>query len=205
MRRPATDTVCRAFADAYVAEGAKLPTETQEARYFDRLAQAYPIHPEIFDRLYEDWTTIDGFQRTRGVLKLMAKVIHKLWKDDNKDLLILPGQPAAVRRQHARNELLYYPAALAGTGASTRTSTASAPRRPSSRPKEPRFGAVQRRARGRAHGLPSAARRRPSPRDSPRASAGSTGAACCSAACSRARPRRCTPTRSIAWSTGCTT
>src|SRR3989441_1168113 len=53
------DAVCRAFADAYVAEGAKLPSETQEARYFDRLLQAYPIHPEVFDRLYEDWTTID--------------------------------------------------------------------------------------------------------------------------------------------------
>jgi len=32
---------------------------------YDRLLQAYPIHPEVFDRLYEDWTTIDGFQRTR--------------------------------------------------------------------------------------------------------------------------------------------
>ncbi len=87
----ARDAVCRAFADAYVAEGAKLPAETQEARYYDRLVQAYPIHPEVFDRLYEDWTTIDGFQRTRGVLKLMAKVIYRLWKDDNKDLMILPG------------------------------------------------------------------------------------------------------------------
>ena len=53
--------------------------------------QAYPIHPEVFDRLYEDWSTLDGFQRTRGVLKLMAKVIYRLWKDDNNDLLILPG------------------------------------------------------------------------------------------------------------------
>ena len=53
--------VCRAFADAYVAEGAKLPSETQEGRYYDRLLQAYPIHPEVFDRLYEDWATIDGF------------------------------------------------------------------------------------------------------------------------------------------------
>ena len=48
------DAVCRAFADAYISEGAKLPSETQEARYFDRLMQAYPIHPEVFDRLYED-------------------------------------------------------------------------------------------------------------------------------------------------------
>src|SRR6185503_4017505 len=73
------DAVCRAFADAYVAEGSRLSSETQEARYFERLVQAYPIHPEIFDRLYEDWSTLDGFQRTRGVLKLMAKVIYRLW------------------------------------------------------------------------------------------------------------------------------
>ncbi len=99
--------VCRAFADAYVAEGAKLPSETQEARYFDRLLQAYPIHPEVFDRLYEDWTTIDGFQRTRGVLKLMAKVIYRLWKDDNKDLMILPGS-LPLYDGNARNELTYH-------------------------------------------------------------------------------------------------
>ncbi len=59
----ARDAVCRAFADAYIAEGAKLPSETQEGRYYDRLMQAYPIHPEVFDRLYEDWATIEGFQR----------------------------------------------------------------------------------------------------------------------------------------------
>jgi predicted AAA+ superfamily ATPase len=101
------DAVCRAFADAYVGEGAKLPTETQEGRYYDRLVQAYPIHPEVFDRLYEDWTTIDGFQRTRGVLKLMAKVIYCLWKDDNKDLMILPGS-LPLHDGSTRNELAYY-------------------------------------------------------------------------------------------------
>jgi predicted AAA+ superfamily ATPase len=101
------DAVCRAFTDAYVAEGSKLPSETQEGRYYDRLVQAYPIHPEVFDRLYEDWTTIDGFQRTRGVLKLMAKVIYRLWKDDNKDLMILPGS-LPLHDGSSRNELTYY-------------------------------------------------------------------------------------------------
>jgi predicted AAA+ superfamily ATPase len=103
----AREVVCRAFADAYVAEGAKLPTETQEARYRDRLLQAYPIHPEVFDRLYEDWTTIEGFQRTRGVLKLMAKAIHRMWKDDNKDLMILPGS-LPLYDGGSRNELTVY-------------------------------------------------------------------------------------------------
>lgn len=101
------DAVCRAFADIYVKEGARLPSETQEGRYYDRLVQAYPIHPEVFDRLYEDWTTIDGFQRTRGVLKLMAKVIYRLWQEDNRDLLILPGS-LPLHDGSTRNELTYY-------------------------------------------------------------------------------------------------
>ena len=101
------EAVCRAFADAYVAEGARLPAETQEGRYYDRLLQAYPIHPEVFDRLYEDWSTIDGFQRTRGVLKLMAKIIYRLWKDDNTDLMILPAS-LPLHDGSSRNELTYY-------------------------------------------------------------------------------------------------
>jgi len=103
----ARDLVCRAFADAYVAEGAKVPQETQESRYFDRMVQSYPIHPEVFTQLYEEWTTIEGFQRTRGVLKLMAKVIYRLWQDNNMDLMILPGS-LPLYDGSARNELTYY-------------------------------------------------------------------------------------------------
>ena len=101
------DEVCRAFADAYVTEGIKVPQETQEARYYDRMVQSYPIHPEVFTQLYEEWTTIEGFQRTRGVLKLMAKVIYRLWQDNNKDLMILPAS-IPLYDGSARNELIYY-------------------------------------------------------------------------------------------------
>ena len=99
--------VCRAYADFYVANSADVPHETQESRYYERLIQAYPIHPEVFDRLYEDWSTLDSFQRTRGVLKLMAKVIYRLWEDNNTDLLIMPG---SLPLYHAdiRNEAIYY-------------------------------------------------------------------------------------------------
>jgi predicted AAA+ superfamily ATPase len=101
----ARDAACRAFASLYVSEGAKLPSETQEARYVDRLVKAYPIHPEVFDRLYEDWSTLESFQRTRGVLKLMAQVIHELWAKGNQDFLILPGS-LPLYRGKARDELL---------------------------------------------------------------------------------------------------
>ncbi|CAK0752453.1 conserved hypothetical protein [Gammaproteobacteria bacterium] len=108
IRDPAAqDTVCRAFAKIYEDEGTKLPTETQENRYFERLTRAYPIHPELLDRLYEDWATIDGFSNTRGVLKLMAKVISRLWKDNNRDLMILPGS-LPLYDACSRNDLTCY-------------------------------------------------------------------------------------------------
>ncbi len=87
----AVDSVCRSFADLYIERASDFPIEAREGSYYDRLRRAYPIHPEVFDRLYEDWSTLETFQRTRGVLKLMAMVIHRLWVDGNKDLLILPG------------------------------------------------------------------------------------------------------------------
>ncbi|WP_457573181.1 ATP-binding protein [Desulfolithobacter sp.] len=84
------DTVCRAYADMYIQAG-NYPAETREAVYLDRLLASYPIHPQVFDRLYDDWATMENFQRTRGVLRLMAMVVHRLWVDGNKDLMIMPG------------------------------------------------------------------------------------------------------------------
>ena len=103
----AAESVCQAFADFYTDNSDDFPRETQESRYFDRLMHAYPIHPEVFDRLYEDWSTLDNFQRTRGVLKLMAKVIHRLWKDNDKDPLIMPGS-FPLQDAETRNDLIYY-------------------------------------------------------------------------------------------------
>ena len=101
------EATCRAFADYYAANASEFPQETQEAHYFDRMQRAYPIHPEVFDRLYEDWSSLDNFQRTRGVLKLMAKVIHRLWKDGNNDLMIMPGS-LPLYDADVRNEAIYY-------------------------------------------------------------------------------------------------
>ena len=101
------EKVCRAFSDTYREQGQEFPQETQEHGYYERLLRAYPIHPEVFDRLYEDWSSLDKFQRTRGVLKLMAKVIHRLWKDQNHDLLIMPGS-LPLYDADVRNESIYY-------------------------------------------------------------------------------------------------
>lgn len=87
----ARDVTARAFADLYRTQPAEFPPECREAGYEQRLKAAYPIHPEIFDRLYTDWSTLLTFQRTRGVLRLMAAVIHSLWEKGDRNPLILPA------------------------------------------------------------------------------------------------------------------
>ncbi len=87
----ARDVVARAFADLYRTQREEFPPECREADYEARLKAAYPIHPEVFDRLYTDWSTLLKFQRTRGVLRLMAAVIHSLWEKGDKSPLILPS------------------------------------------------------------------------------------------------------------------
>jgi len=85
------DVVARAFADLYRTQHAEFPPECRDSDYEKRIKAAYPIHPEIFDRLYTDWSTLIKFQRTRGVLRLMAAVIHSLWEKGDKNPLILPA------------------------------------------------------------------------------------------------------------------
>ncbi|MFZ7125119.1 MAG: Swt1 family HEPN domain-containing protein, partial [Desulfobacterales bacterium] len=87
----ARDTVARAFYDLYRTQHQEFPPDVRESDYEKRLKAAYPIHPEVFNRLYTDWSTLVKFQRTRGVLRLMAAVIHSLWEKGDRNPLIMPG------------------------------------------------------------------------------------------------------------------
>ena len=85
------DTTAQAFFDLYRTQHQEFPPECRDGDYLKRLRAAYPIHPEVFDRLYTDWSTLVKFQRTRGVLRLMAAVIHMLWEKGDKNPVILPA------------------------------------------------------------------------------------------------------------------
>jgi len=85
------DAVCARFSRMYHENQGDFPLEAREVEYRERMISCYPIHPEVFDRLYEDWATLERFQRTRGVLRLMAAVIHELWMGSDAGLMIMPG------------------------------------------------------------------------------------------------------------------
>ena len=75
----------------YRQHHSEFPSEVTENAYIDRIRATYPIHPELFDRLYQEWSTLERFQRTRGVLRLMNTIVGSLWRSNDTAPLIMPG------------------------------------------------------------------------------------------------------------------
>ena len=85
------DAVVQAFSKHYQDNRQDFPAAAAEPEFARRLRASYPIHPSLFDALFTTWSTLERFQRTRGVLRLMALVIHRLWQQGERSLMILPG------------------------------------------------------------------------------------------------------------------
>ena len=87
----ARDAVIGAFLAAYRKHENELPDAIKSGNFRESMERSYPIHPELFERLYQDWSSIEKFQRTRGVLRLLAKVVHELWRRQDASPMILTG------------------------------------------------------------------------------------------------------------------
>lgn len=87
----ARDLTCEAFRKHYQNARREYPDNVSDAKYLQRMKECYPIHPEVFDRLHSDWGAVPGFQRTRGVLRIMANCISRLYQRENRSPLIMPA------------------------------------------------------------------------------------------------------------------
>lgn len=57
---------------------AKQDAEEQAVQLKSRMQTAYPFHPALIDVMNGRWTSVDGFQRTRGALRFLASCLHAL-------------------------------------------------------------------------------------------------------------------------------
>jgi hypothetical protein len=53
----------------------------------DRFLRSYPFHPDLTDIFYTRWTQLDGFQRTRGILRTFALALRDAEKWDQSPLV----------------------------------------------------------------------------------------------------------------------
>ena len=104
---PHRDNTLRQFARLYRDNTNDFPQGCADEDYRHKLETAYPIHPELFYQLYTSWGSLERFQRTRGVLRLMAQVIHELWMGNDPSVMIMPGS-VAIGTARVEPELLHY-------------------------------------------------------------------------------------------------
>ena len=65
-----------------------LPQDITEKQYAEKFMKSYPFLPDVIETLYERWGTFKSFQRTRGVLRLLAMVVYHM-KDSGKPYITL--------------------------------------------------------------------------------------------------------------------
>ncbi|MDM8528572.1 DUF499 domain-containing protein [Anaerolineales bacterium HSG24] len=52
-----------------------------------RFEQSYPFHPDLIDVFYTKWTSLQNFQRTRGILRTFALALREAEQWDNAPLI----------------------------------------------------------------------------------------------------------------------
>jgi predicted AAA+ superfamily ATPase len=83
--------VASSYFNYYQGFAADLPAETRDVSYREKIKRAYPFHPELIDLLYQRWGSLPTFQRTRGVLRLLAQVVGDLYQRQVAAPLIHPS------------------------------------------------------------------------------------------------------------------
>jgi hypothetical protein len=89
----AIETTVEAYITFYQSLKSALPTYATQTVFREKLLKSYPFHPELIDLFRVRWASHHDFQRTRGVLRLLASIVSDLWQ----------------RQQNLTNSLLIHP------------------------------------------------------------------------------------------------
>lgn len=84
--------VASQYASLYEQHWTELPTNVSKSEYKQKIIKAYPFHPELVDIFKIRWASHNNFQRTRGVLRLLAAIVSDLWKRKHS----LPGNNVLI-------------------------------------------------------------------------------------------------------------
>lgn len=83
--------VAKNTADAYyeLYKDLPVPEELKGKAFRDEIEKHYPFHPMLIKVLYERVATFDKFHRTRGALRLLARVVRRIWAEKEADAALI--------------------------------------------------------------------------------------------------------------------
>ena len=106
------DSAAAAAADAYRAcyaelaeRGADIPERLLRAEHHGDVVKNYPFHPDLFTVLTLKTATIPQFQKTRGALRLLARMIRRLWESRRPDVWTIAPFHVDLRDEAVLNDL----------------------------------------------------------------------------------------------------
>lgn len=98
--------VVAAYGALWSQHGGDLPPTKVTSHLPDDFRHSYPFHPELLSVLTDKLSTLENFQRVRGMLRLLTQAVAHLWNEQ-------PAQTHAVHLHHldpafppTRNEIL---------------------------------------------------------------------------------------------------
>jgi hypothetical protein len=86
------ESIADQYMTMYQEYWSELPPNANKSEYKQKIIKSYPFHPELIDVFRIRWASHHDFQRTRGVLRLLAAIVSDLWKRQQS----LPGVNAMI-------------------------------------------------------------------------------------------------------------
>ena len=83
--RDGAKAVIDAYADIWKRNRETLSPDAASPETRDQFRMGYPLHPETLNVMTEKMSSLATFQRTRGMLRLLARTVELLWKERPAD------------------------------------------------------------------------------------------------------------------------
>lgn len=79
--KAAARETAKEYMEMYAKSASLLPDDASRADFADKLTAHYPFHPTLIDYLNRKLATVETFQGTRGVLRVLAVTVRSIWKE----------------------------------------------------------------------------------------------------------------------------
>lgn len=77
--------VIAAYRDVWKRNADSLSDDADRPETTTQFERGYPLHPELLSTLIEKTSSLNNFQRTRGMLRLLARTVYDLWQNKPTD------------------------------------------------------------------------------------------------------------------------
>jgi hypothetical protein len=77
--------VAEAYYQVWSGNRDNLPADATSPELREQFLRSYPLHPKLLEMLTEKTASLSTFQRTRGMLRLLARTVHHVWRTQPPD------------------------------------------------------------------------------------------------------------------------